>query len=72
MIRSMSSTMSTVSILGFLYLDFFREEGFMGETFLFLDLSVSSGGFCGSVTSPCFFLSSSLDPHGVHVDPAKI
>ena len=52
MVRLMSSTVSIVSILGFLALDFFHEEVFIGETFIFLDVSVSSGGFCGDVTSP--------------------
>jgi len=51
------STVSTFCIFGLLDFDFFRKEGFVGETFLFLDGSVSSGRFCGGVTSP--FLSSS-------------
>jgi hypothetical protein len=42
--RSMSSTVSTVYSLGLLYFDFFRDVGFMGETFLFLDVSTSSRG----------------------------
>jgi hypothetical protein len=49
--------MSTFWIFGLLDLEFFHEECFMGETFLFLDGSVSSRGFCGGVTSP--FLSFS-------------
>jgi hypothetical protein len=38
--------------------DFFRDEGFVGEPFLFLDVSASGKGYLGSVTSPCFYLSS--------------
>jgi hypothetical protein len=57
--KSKSSTMSTVCSFGLLALDFFRNVGFMGETFLLLDGSASSGGLCGSVTLPCFCLSSS-------------
>jgi hypothetical protein len=41
----MSSIVSIVSILGLLAFDFFCDVGFMGEKFLFLDVSVSSGGF---------------------------
>jgi hypothetical protein len=59
MMRSMSSTVSTVCNLGLLALDFFRDEGFMGETFLFLDVSASSRGSLGSVTSPYLCFSSS-------------
>jgi hypothetical protein len=60
MMRSMSYIMSIVHILGLLYFDFFRDVGFIGETFLLLDVSTSSMGFLGSVTFPYFFLSSSL------------
>jgi hypothetical protein len=58
MMRSMSSIVSTVCILGLLALDFFHDEGFMGETFLFLDVSASSMGSLGCYFT-CFFLSSS-------------
>jgi hypothetical protein len=59
MMRSMSSTVSIVFNLGLLYFDFFHDEGFMGETFLFLDASASSMGFLGGVTSSDSFLSYS-------------
>jgi hypothetical protein len=55
--KSKSLNMCAFYIFCLLDLDFFHHEGFMGETFLFLYGSVSSGRFCGSVTSPC--LSSS-------------
>jgi hypothetical protein len=58
-----SSIMGTLCIFGLLALDFFRNEFFVGETLLFLEGSVSSGGFCGSVTLPFLsysFLFSSL------------
>jgi hypothetical protein len=55
MMKSKSSSVSTVCSLVLLAFDFFRDVGFMGETFLLLDGSVSSGGFCGGVTSPCFY-----------------
>jgi hypothetical protein len=60
MMKSMSSIVSTVCIYGLVSLDFFRNVGFVGETFLFLEVSASSIGSLGSVTSPCFYLSSSL------------
>jgi hypothetical protein len=71
--KSKSSTMSTFCIFGLLYLEFFCNEGFVGETFLFVDGSVSSGRFYGVVTLPClssscsfsfFFTSSSPPPLG--------
>jgi hypothetical protein len=55
MMKSKSSTVSTVFILVTVALVFFREEGFGGETFLFFKGSTSS---LGGVTSPCFFSSS--------------
>jgi hypothetical protein len=54
--NSKSSNMSTFCIFGLLDLDFFHDEGFMGETFLFLDGSVSSRRFFGGVTSPFYLL----------------
>jgi hypothetical protein len=60
MMKSMSSILSTVCICGLVALDFFRDVGFVGETFLFLEVSASSIGSLGCVTSPCFCLSSSL------------
>jgi hypothetical protein len=59
MMKSMSSIMSTVYICGLVSLDFFWDVGFVGETFLFLEVSTSSIGSLGDVTSPCFYLSSS-------------
>jgi hypothetical protein len=65
MMKSKSSVVSTVFILVMVALDFFQEEGFGGETFIFFRGSVSS---LGSVTSPCFcstpvpFISSSSPP----------
>jgi hypothetical protein len=53
MMKSKSLSVSTVDNLVLLALDFFRETGFVGETFLFLDGSVSSTGSLGSVISPC-------------------
>jgi hypothetical protein len=55
----MSSIMSTICIYDLLALDFFRDVGFVGETFLFLEVLASSRGSLGGVTSPCFFLYSS-------------
>jgi hypothetical protein len=55
-----SSTVSTFYIFGLLDLEFFRDEGFVGETFLFLDGLVSSGRFYGGVTSPCLSSSCSF------------
>jgi hypothetical protein len=54
MMNLKSSSMSTVSSLVLISFDFFLDLGFMGETFLLLDNSLSSEGFYGSVTSPCF------------------
>jgi hypothetical protein len=39
--------------------DFFHDEVFFGESFLFLDVYVSSRGSLGGVTSPYLCLSSS-------------
>jgi hypothetical protein len=50
--KSKSSSMSTVYSLVLVALDFFREVGFVGETFLFLEGSTSSIGSLGDVTSP--------------------
>jgi len=46
--------MSTVCILVKVALDFFQEEVFEGETFLFFNGSAS---YLGAVTSPCFYSS---------------
>jgi hypothetical protein len=51
MMKSKSYTVSIVCILAKVALDFFQEEGFEGETFLF---SKGSASFLGGVTSPCF------------------
>jgi hypothetical protein len=59
MMRSMSSTVSTVCNLGLLDFDLFCDEGFIGETFLLLDVSVFVRGSLGGVTSCFFFLFSS-------------
>jgi hypothetical protein len=56
MIRSMSSTMNTVWNGGLLAFDFFCNEGFIEEPFLFLDVSASVWGYLGVVTSPSFYL----------------
>jgi hypothetical protein len=56
--KSKSSTMNTVCNFSLLSLDFFRDVSFVGEIFLFLDVSSSSRGFLGGVTSPCFCLYS--------------
>jgi hypothetical protein len=53
MMKSKSSTVSTVFILVMVAFNFFREEGFKGETFLFFRESTSS---LGGVTSPGFYL----------------
>jgi hypothetical protein len=58
MMKSMSSIVSTVCICGLVALDFFHDVGFVGETFLFLEVSASSIGSLGGVTSPCFCSSS--------------
>jgi hypothetical protein len=39
--------------------DFFRDEGFCREPFIFLDVSVFVMGFLGGVTSPCYYFFSS-------------
>jgi hypothetical protein len=63
MMKSKSSTLSTVCILVKVALDFFQEEGFEVETFLLFKGSVSS---LDDVTLPCFcssylpFISSTL------------
>jgi hypothetical protein len=59
MMRLMSSTVIIFCSLGLLAFEFFHDVGFVGETFLLLDVFASSRGFLGGVTSPCFFLSSS-------------
>jgi hypothetical protein len=59
MMKSMSSIVSTVCNCGLVFLDFFHNVGFMGETFLFLEVSASSIGSLGGVTLPYFCLSSS-------------
>jgi hypothetical protein len=51
MMNSKSSVVSTIFILVTMALDFFQEEGFKGETFLFFKGLVSS---LGGVTSPYF------------------
>jgi hypothetical protein len=51
MMKSKSSVVSTICILVTVTLDFFQEEGFGGETFLFFKGSAS---YLGGVTSPCF------------------
>ena len=58
MMRSISSTVRTVWNGGLLSFDFFRDEGFVREPFLFLDVSASERGSLGCVTSPYFYLSS--------------
>jgi hypothetical protein len=57
--KSKSLTVRKFYIFGLTTLDFFYDVSFIGETFLFLDISASSREFLGSVTSPCFCLSSS-------------
>jgi hypothetical protein len=57
--NSKSSTVSTVCSFNLLALDFFHDVGFMVETFIFLDVSMSSGGFYGGVSLPCFYFYSS-------------
>jgi hypothetical protein len=59
MMRSISSTVSIVCKWGLLAHDFFHVEGFFGETFFFLDVSVSIRGYLGNVTLPYSFLYSS-------------
>jgi hypothetical protein len=59
MMRSISSTMSTVYNGGLLALEFFHDEGFLGEPFIFLDVSIFGRGSLGGVTSPCSCFSSS-------------
>jgi hypothetical protein len=55
MMKSKSSSVRKIYILVLLAFDFFRDVGFVGETFLLLDGSMSSGGFCGGVNFPCFY-----------------
>jgi hypothetical protein len=43
---------------GLLSFDFFRDEGFIGEPFIFLDVSVSVNVSLGGVTFPFLCLSS--------------
>jgi hypothetical protein len=58
--KSKSSEVRTVYILVMADFNFFREEGFRGETFLFFKGSTSS---LGSVTSPGFCsVSTSSSP----------
>jgi hypothetical protein len=59
MMRPISSTVSIVCNLGLLDFDFFPDVGFVGETSIFLDVSTSSRGSLGGITSPCFCFSSS-------------
>jgi hypothetical protein len=59
MMKYISSIVSTVCICGLVDLGFFHDVGFMGETFLFLEVLASSIGSLSSVTSPYFWLSSS-------------
>jgi hypothetical protein len=59
MMKSISSIMSIVCICSLLNLGFFHDVGFMGETFILLEVSSLSIGSLGGVTSPCFFLSYS-------------
>jgi hypothetical protein len=54
MMNSRSSTVNIVFILVKVDLDFFREVGFMGETFILFKGSASSTGFLGTVTFPYF------------------
>jgi hypothetical protein len=58
MMSSMLSTINTVWNGGLLAFDFFHDVGFLGETFLFLDVSASSRGNLGGVTLPYSSLSS--------------
>jgi hypothetical protein len=55
MMKSKSSAISTVFILVTVALDFFREEGLWGETFLFFKGSILS---LGGVTYPSFCSAS--------------
>jgi hypothetical protein len=57
-IRSMSSTVSTVWNGDLVAFDFFHNEGFIKEPFLFLDVFSSERGSLGGVTSSCLCLSS--------------
>jgi len=52
MIRSISSNVSTVWNVGLLDFYFFRDECFIGEPFLLLDVSTSRRGYFGGVTLP--------------------
>jgi hypothetical protein len=55
MMNSKSSKVRTVFIFFMVAFDFFWEEGFRGETFLFLKGSISS---LGGVTFPGFYSAS--------------
>jgi hypothetical protein len=59
MISSLSSTINIVWNGGLLAFDFFRDEDFVGEPFLFLDVSIFVRGSLSSVTLSCFLLYSS-------------
>jgi hypothetical protein len=71
MMKSKSLVVSTIFILVMVALDFFREEGFRGETFLFFRGSFS---YLDGVTSPCFcstpvlFISSSSPPQSCDIE----
>jgi hypothetical protein len=54
MMKSKSLSINTVCSLVLQALDYFREVGFVGETFIFLEGLASSKGSLGDVTSPCF------------------
>jgi hypothetical protein len=61
MMRSISSTVSTVCNGGLLAREFFCVESFFGEKFIFLDVLVFGRGSLGVFMSPCsFFYSSPL------------
>jgi hypothetical protein len=75
MLRSISSTLSTLFDQGLLVQVFFLDEGFCRETFLFFDVSTSISGSFGGVTLPfpcsspssplySWFTSSSPPPAG--------
>jgi hypothetical protein len=76
MMKSMSSIVSTVCICGLVALEFFHEVGFVGETFIFLEVSASSIGSLGGVTSPylCLYsfpLSPSLSTSSLPPPPSE-
>jgi hypothetical protein len=50
--KSRSLTMSTICIFDLLSLEFFHDVGFIGETFIFLDVFASSRGLLSNVTLP--------------------